>query len=303
MKYICAQPATQYFGWQIDAMLYSFVSTGVRMEDVHVVSAIENGIDPYFNKLIEKYPGVVFSFYEDTREYKGYIPSIKQHLLYKHFTAFPYLEKQAIFLIDADVAFTKPLNLDHLLIDDVWYVSDTVSYIGYDYIKSKGEDILQSMLKSADISEDIVRSNQNGSGGAQYLYKNVNANFWKDVVDMSHKIYLDTTEISREKKKLDPSYHEIQIWTAEMWAMLWVAWKRGIMTCVSKQLDFCWATDLVHRWNECAIFHNAGVTKENSKLFLKSEHILSLPPDNLDVDERFCSRRYYNLVKSAVLTK
>jgi len=31
MKYICAQPATQYFGWQIDVMLYSFVSTGVNM--------------------------------------------------------------------------------------------------------------------------------------------------------------------------------------------------------------------------------------------------------------------------------
>lgn len=303
MKYICAQPATQYFGWQIDTMLYSFVATGVNLEDVHVISAIENGIDPYFNKLIEKYPGVVFSFYEDTREYKGYIPSIKQHLLYKHFTAFPYLEKKAIFLIDCDVALTRPLNLDHLLLDDVWYVSDTISYIGYDYIKSKGEDVLHSMLKSAEISEDIVRSNQNGSGGAQYLYKNVDANFWKDVVDMSHKIYLDTTEISREKKKLDPSYHEIQIWTAEMWAMLWVAWKRGIMTCVSKQLDFCWATDLANRWNECAIFHNAGVTTENTKLFLKSAHILKLPPDNLDVDERFCSRRYYNLVKSAVLTK
>lgn len=303
MKYICAQPATQYFGWQIDAMLYSFVATGVNLEDVHVVSAIDNGIDPYFNKLMEKYPGVIFSFYEDTRDYKGYIASIKQHLLYKHFTAFPYLETQAIFLIDCDVALTRPLNLDHLLLDDVWYVSDTISYIGYDYIKSKGEDILECMLKSADISEDIVKSNQGGSGGAQYLYKNVKASFWKEVVDMSHSIYINTVEASRKKKLEDSTYHEIQIWTAEMWAMVWVAWKKGIMTCVSKDLDFCWATDLEHRWKECAIFHNAGVTIQNPDLFLKSAHIQKLPTDDLKVDERFCSSKYYNLVKSAVLAK
>lgn len=303
MKYICAQPATQYFGWQIDVMLYSFKNNGVKMEDVHVVSAIQDGIDPYFNILIEKYPGVIFSFYEDTREYKGYIPSIKQHMLHKHFTAFPYLETQAILLMDADVALTRPLNLDKLLIDDVWYVSDTISYIGYEYIKSKGDDILNCMLESANISEDIVRSNQGGSGGAQYLYKNVKASFWGEVVEMSHNIYRETVEVSRKKKEANPDHHEIQIWTAEMWAMLWVAWKKGVMTCVSKELDFCWATDLKNRWDDCAIFHNAGVTISNPDLFLKSAYINRLPTIDLKVDDRFCSSLYYQMIKDSVLAK
>lgn len=70
MKYICAQPATQYFGWQIDVMLHSFITTGVDLKDVHVVCAIHNEISDYFETLKAKYPKVIFEFYEDKREKK-----------------------------------------------------------------------------------------------------------------------------------------------------------------------------------------------------------------------------------------
>ena len=73
MKYICAQPATQYYAWQIDVMLYSFRTVGVNLEDVHIVCAIHGEIDPYFDKLMKKYTGVLFSFYVPIRfnSFKG----------------------------------------------------------------------------------------------------------------------------------------------------------------------------------------------------------------------------------------
>src|SRR6056300_129154 len=109
MKYICAQPSTQYFAWQIDVMLHSFVNVGIKLEDVHIVCAIHGGIDPYFDRLMKKYIGVSFSFYEDTRKDKRYISSIRPNILKKHFKANPSLKNEIIFYHDSDIVFTKPL--------------------------------------------------------------------------------------------------------------------------------------------------------------------------------------------------
>jgi hypothetical protein len=282
-------------------MLHSFVTVGVKLEDVHIVCAIHGEIDPYFDKLMQKYPGVLFSFYEDTRDYKGYIPSIKQHLLHKHYLSFPVLENETVFLTDCDICLVSKVDFEGLLDDNIWYLSDTISYIGYDYIKLKGDDILKPMLDIAGISEDIVKSMQNASGGAQYLLKNVKASFWSDVVEMSHNLYRSISNISKIKKQKYPEYHEIQIWTAEMWAMLWVAWKRGQMTSVSENLSFSWATDPVEKWSKNSIFHNAGVTNEMKDLFYKGAHINSLPGKNIIVSRDRCSYMYYNILKEALV--
>ena len=300
MKYICAQPATTYFAWQIDVLVSSLIKNNVKPEDIHVICSVHWNPKNYYGDLMQKHKGVGFFFYKDTRDYKAYIPSIKQHLMHKHYLANPYMEEEAIFFIDADVCLTKPLDLEPLLKDNIWYGSDTVSYIGYDYILSKGRDILEKMLEIADISEDIVKSNQNAAIGAQYLYKNVKADFWREVVDMSHDLYRETSVISKKKKELDPDYHEIQIWTAEMWAMLWVAWKKGIMTCVSKKLDFCWSTDPIAYWDERAIYHNAGAINDNDGVFWKAKFIESFPPKDLKIRDNICCHNYYELIKNTI---
>ena len=171
MKYICAQPATLYYAWQIDTMLFSFVNVGINLEDVHIVCAIHGDIHDYFNVMMEKYPGVNFSFYKDERISKSYIPSIRPHILKKHFRAFRALSKERIMYHDSDIAFTKPIKWKSFLDESTCFLSDTKSYIGYEYIKSKGDDVLQSMLESVGIDEDIVKANQDSSGGAQYVLK------------------------------------------------------------------------------------------------------------------------------------
>lgn len=300
MKYICAQPATQYFGWQIDVLINSLISNGVFQKDIHIINAIHNNIDPYFAKLKAKYPYVLFEFYDDTRNYKEYIPSIKQHLLYKHYKKHISLEKETIFLIDADVAFIKPLDFSSLLNDDIWYLSDTNSYLNYDYIISKGQDVVNAMIKIADIPEQTLIDNNLNSGGAQYLIKNIDAEYWNEVVELSHKLYSNITELNNKKVKENPNHFPLQIWTAEMWALLWIAWKRGIQTKTPELLDFCWATDNIERWNKTSIFHNAGVTAEMKRLFFKADYINELPGLNLDISKDHCSYNYYQLVKQVI---
>ena len=301
MKYICAQPAIKYFAWQLDIFIYSLINNNIKQEDIHILSSInENGIDRYFSILKEKYPNVLFEFYRDTRKYTMYQPSIKPHLMYNHYLKYPELQKETIMFLDADVALIKPIDFSGMLNNNIWYLSDTSSYLNYDYIKSKGDDVLNKMLEVADISEHVIKSNNANSGGAQYLIKNVESIYWKEVEDLSHRLHIEISHLYNRKPPQEEGNYRLQIWTSEMWAMIWTAWKKGIMTLVHPNLDFCWATDEIDKWDKVSIFHNAGVTCGCQNLFKKSNYTDKLPDLNLEIDNTKCSFNYYNILKKAL---
>jgi hypothetical protein len=301
MKYICAQPATQYYAWQIDVMLYSFRTVGVNLEDVHIVCAIHNRIDPYFDRLMKKHLGVTFSFYEDTRHDTGYISSIRPHILKKHFAAYPDLKNETIFYHDSDIVFTKPLSISKHLKNDINYMSDTISYIGYDYIKSKGDDVLQTMLDIVGIDEDVVKNNQDSSGGAQYILKGIDKYFWYDVENDSTRLFTEITSLNQKKVAEDPGHHPLQIWCADMWAVLWNLWKRDKHTEVTEALDFSWSVTPANEWFKRPIYHNAGVTDSMKDMFYKGLYIDELPPLNLNVGKERCSYMYYKMYQMAAI--
>ena len=295
MKYICAQPAIKYYAWQIDAMLYSFKDVGVDLKDVHIVLA--GAINEEYMRLMYKYPAVLFSFYEDTREDKAYISSIRPHVLKKHFANHEWLKNEVIFYHDSDIALTRKLDIDQYLSDNKCYLSDTISYIGYNYIKSKGDDVLQKMLSIVGIEEETVKLNQENSGGAQYLIKGIDKQFWEDVEKDCVNLYKDISALNADKKIADPNHHELQIWCADMWAVLWNLWKRNKETAVIKELDFSWATSSINEWSTKAIFHNAGVTSDREDLFFKGKYIDTYPDLTLELSDKFCSYNYYNIIK------
>ena len=313
MIIICTQPALDYYAWQVNIFLHSIGYLTVDYRDVHVLFSNTPENSEECKKLKNKYPEVTFAYYNDTREYKTYIPSIKQNLMHSHFLANPWLEQQDIFHVDSDIVFTKPIDFTQLQKDSHWYTSDTVSYIGYEYILSKGRPVLDKMLSIADVSETLIKSNQKNSGGAQYYFKNVKTEYWLEVVDLSHKFYKEITKLNNQLVKqhegkikiegvnMNRPYTPLQIWTAEMWAILWVAWKNGIQTRVAPELDFSWATDPISKWKEVSIFHNAGVVDANSGMFYKGDYISKSPKDsNLKLDETKASYRYYNLLKEVL---
>ena len=311
LYYICAQPATYYYSWQVDAMLLSFKKNGnVELNKVHVVSSIPRtgaGADEHFLKVADKWSnqGVLFEFYKDTRNDYSYISSIRPHLLKKHWEKHPWLVWQDIFYHDCDIALTKPLKLDDKLSsadNKTCFLSDTKSYIGGKYISSKGHDILQDMCDIVGgITPDEVINREEEAGGAQYLIKpGLNADFWQAVYDDSEQLYKRISKKWNRIKRETPNWHEIQIWCADMWAVLWNLWKLGYKTPINEDLDFTWGTQVAAQWDKNAIFHNAGVVKETpGEPFYKSAYVGNSPITAPRPNDKWASQKYYDLVVDA----
>ena len=299
MKYLCAQPAIKYYGWQLDTMLYNFRDIGIDLKDVIIVSSYKTPIDDYFSKLESKYEAN-FYYYPDTREEPMYISSIRPHVLAKHFEAFPELENEVIFYHDCDIVLMRPLELNAYLKDDITYLSDTVSYIGYEYIKSKGNEVVELMCNIVDICSCKVRANQHNSGGAQYLFKNINAEYWRNVEEDSEMLYYGVTQYNNKRKEKEPEYHELQIWCADMWAVLWNLWKLAKPTRIVKEMDFIWPTQKYEKLGSANILHNAGVINGKEGLFYKGDYMNELPKLDLEIDETKASAYYYDIVKKAL---
>ena len=178
LRYICAQPASTYYSWQVEVMLNNFMEMGINPNNIDIVCwKVNNVIPPEWTSLAQAYPAR-FLFYEDTRETRHYISSIRPNILKQHFAAFPDIEQEAILYHDCDIAFTKEINWKQFLNDDKWYGSDTRWYIGHDYILSKGEDILDKMCEIVDIDKQLIKDNELNAIGAQYLMKGINADYW-----------------------------------------------------------------------------------------------------------------------------
>jgi hypothetical protein len=146
----------------------------------------------------------------------------------------------------------------------------------------------------------MVKEMQSQSGGAQYIMKGVDYSFFDKVEKDAEKLFLEITQLNNEKKAKDPNHHELQIWCADMWAVLWNAWLRGYNTNVIKEMDFSWGTDNEERFKQVAIFHNAGVTSNiKEKSFYKGDFINELPYEIEDnYDKNTASYKYFEIIKS-----
>jgi hypothetical protein len=305
---ICVQPAILYYAWQIEVMLNNFEEMGVHNYDVRCLFAFNKNEPDWEEKLShvkkveQKYSHLAkFFYYQDTRVYPiSYISSIRPNLLKQHFQEFPNLSKNLIFYHDCDVVFTKPPDfLETIKMDEsTWYVSDTISYIGHDYILSKGQDVLDKMCEIVGISNDLVMSKQKESGGAQYIMTGVGYNFFDKVEKDSEKLFKEINILNNEKKKIDPSHHELQIWCADMWAILFNGWKMNANTIVHGNLSFSWATDDENSWYRNNIFHNAGVVEGNPEYFCKANYIDKLPYNEEDsYISGTAGKKYWELVQ------
>ncbi len=279
MKFICAQPAIQYYAWQVEVMINNFIRNGVSPDDIHIVCAYYGQIPDDWTKLKEGYKEVNFFFYSDTRKTPSYISSIRPHLLYKHWLANPHLENEIIFYHDCDIVFTKAVDFNGLLEGDTCYLSDTVSYIGANYIKSKGDHYLDLMTKIVNVDKNKVILEESNSGGAQYLIKKISADFWNKVYYDCETMYRLVNDQIAKDKEINPSIHEIQIWCADMWAVLWNLWFFNKDVRVDSRLDFAWSTSGLSEWDRCLIYHNAGVTESGKGFFYKAEFINKFPYD------------------------
>jgi hypothetical protein len=297
LRFVCAQPANEYYAWQVDVLLNNFKKHGVNLNQVDIVCYKIDGIIPQsWSKLANHYAARFF-FYDDTRETKDYISSIRPNILKQHWRAYPELVNDAIFYHDCDIVFSNPPSewiTDIMIKDKRWYGSDTRWYIGHDYILSKGEDILNTMCEIVGIDKGEVQQNELNNIGAQYLMKNIDYKFWDKVERDSEVLFKTITAMSDEKQRIDPKYHELQIWCADMWAVLWNGWLRGNKTVCHDNFKFTWATETYDKWDVNNIYHNAGVTNSTSGLFYKADYIDRYPYDvTLELLTNTASYRYW----------
>jgi len=316
--FVTAQPDVPYFHWQVRVYVHNFIEKGIKPEQIHVIFGIvQNNREPSKESLELKSLGINVHHYLDERSSKIYIPSIKPFLIYKWLKENP-IYGQCFFLHDADIIFRELPNLKKLVKDDVIYLSDTVGYIGYNYIMdcckryetqhplSKKGQLLQEMADIIGIDVEVIKNNQLNSGGGQYIIKGTNSSVWE-------KIYLDSTLLYNQmldyQKRFPIHPGEIQFWTAEMWSLLWNLWYYGFETKITDELSFSWATDNLEIYNQRPILHMAGVTENlKNKKFYKGDYINTNPlvklKENINVfnyiEEDSSTIEYINVMKNII---
>lgn len=299
IRFICAQPANSYYTWQVEVLINNFIKHGVNPNKIDILCAINNDIVPDdWKKLQNHYNTVRFFFYNDTRSDYRYIPAIYFNLMSNHLKAHPELKDEVLFLHDSDIVFTRTPNLDWVTSKDIWYMSDTNSYINYNYIQQKGNDIYESMCDIIGIDKRIPKLMNSHSGGAQYIVNGEGWEFWDKVEKDAIRMYDYFCDIEHLYVKKYEGDYPIQKWTAGMWSLLWNAWLKGHETKVDDRIAFGWSTDGIQSVEKYWILHNAGVTSSHQGLFYKGLYINKLPYDEkLVIDENRASSYYWKQVQ------
>lgn len=279
-----AQPDDTCFVWEVDLFLDRLIRLDMTNE-AHVLWYIPTdrqsmGVNPYVELLENKYkttPSIKFFYYNADKAVEKdinsiqYISLLRPYCLKNHFLKHPELKEEVIFYCDSDIAFVKAFPFEKFVEGDTCYVSDTASYLNLQYLEGKIEqsekadklralDPINEIAKQVGISKQIIALNNEGTGGAQYILKNIDFDFWDSV-------YYDSIAIRRYFKNLNKHFFPSenagwQSWCADMWAVLWNLWKRGVKTEVPKEMDFAWGTSPADYLNRVYIYHNAGVTSK-----------------------------------------
>lgn len=290
MKFLIAFPDIPYYNWQVLVQINNLVKFGFANKMIFVVGKnMGKEMSTQLKGVLDNTP-VEYYVYDDTRKDAKYPSSLRPHIMEKFFDENPHMSGETFFYTDPDLLISKSINFETLLKNDTWYVSDTRSYIDSKYIKSKDstEELFKLMCHMVKIDPDTVVKNDDSAGGAQYIMKNMNAEYWK-------KVYKDSEGLYKFMKKTEPYFtpkNPIQSWTADMWAVLWNAWYFGHQTKIPSRMSFSWATESIENWDEHHLFHNAGATNQKD-LFKKTDYQKS--PFNADfshVSDKFCSYKY-----------
>jgi hypothetical protein len=318
LLFVSSQPDVPYFHWQVRIYIHNFIKMGINPNNIHVLFGIVNGQkEPSKESLSFKELGVNVHHYLDNREKKHYIPNIKPYLVYQWLKENPELG-ECFFLHDSDIVFRELPDFDKMLNDKICYLSDTIGYIGYNYImdcckryetkhpESQEGQLLQEMCDVVGVTTECVKYNQENSGGGQYIIKNTDWMIWE-------KIYMDCAPLYDQmmdyQKRFPINPGQIQFWTAEMWSLLWNLWYFGKETKVTNLLDFSWATDNLRVYEQRPILHMAGVTQDlKTKKFYKGDYINVNPMDKLKEDITFfdfieedsSTKKYIELMKEIV---
>jgi len=269
IKFIIPIPDISYYLWQALVQINNFRRIGYEVETHYLVGCFNNTKTEILNYFLDSVNiKSKFHVYQDTREDKIYSASLKPWLMSQYFKEFPEEKNDVYIYLDADVIFLKPVDWYKFTDDDIWYESDTCSYLNSTYIKSKSKQLFVEMCDIAGILPQVVIDNDFNCGGAQYITKNNTFEYWDEVQRLSVPLYRHMRDTAEKYKPVGDPY-SIQAWTSEMWTTNWVLWKHNVQTRCINELDFHWANHKIEDLRH-AIYHNAGVTENDGVNFSKT---------------------------------
>ena len=275
LKIICAQPDDDYYIWQVHLWLESLREIGYSDKAISCVFTPNfREFNIKWKELEALFPEVEFFYYKDTDKISNllgmYIPLLRPYILMKYWEKFPEMNEKAVFYCDCDILFTNKFDIRPFIEDEVCYLSNTNSYISASYFDSKikdvlpdkleeykQRDILQETCQLVGVTREIAEKHEKHSGGAQYLLKDIDAQFWSKVITDCIKIRYFLQQVNKEF--FESENKGFQSWCADMWAVLWNLWLKGKETKVVKEMDFAWASDNISKLEERGILHNAGI--------------------------------------------
>lgn len=305
-KLVCLSACSddQYQLWQVEVCIHNFRKHGLADKMQICVFYQSDNPNPQFVNIAEKNTDVQFFFYKNNASnIARYISALRPHVFKMHFEKYPELKDCAIFYHDSDIIFTETPNLNHLSIGPDCYVGNTMEYISAAYILQNSDmRALEDMCGVVGISPDMVIGKNNQSGGAQYLMKDIDSAFWheveKDCVFLYGQIERINIRLREEWEHTDAAIRKdepkhIQIFTADMWAVLWNLWLRGKETHIVDELSFVWSTEPIQNVGNKPILHNSGVDYfwKQKGLFAKSNYISRFPVA-ADLDLKLLNQGY-----------
>lgn len=309
LQLISAQPHDFYFMWQIEVQIVNFRKFGLS-DRMHVLvwfpdnKLREQRGEPVeifdmkgWIELSQRYPEVKFYFYKDkgvsVDQFLLYIPQLRPQILAKHFDLHPELTDKLIFYHDSDILFNFLPDFEKLGQGDANWISNTSHYLDYSYmrrIEEKGsipqEEAIQVMCDIGKVPVEFFKSMDGDNGGAQYILKNIDGDFWRDVEETSLQIRKAFTHKNESNAAQHPSNiillensvnsryfpnenDGFQSWCADMWAINFCIWNRQRDIFTTPDLDFSWATDGKETYLKKPIYHNAGATGAQPGIFYK----------------------------------
>lgn len=303
MIFISAQPHDPYFLWQVEVQACNFRKHGVsdKMQvlvwfpDNEIRSSRGEKVEEIdikaWTNLAEKYPEVTFYFYKDkgltVSDFQLYIPQLRPQILAKHFDANPYLKDEVIFYHDSDIIFNYLPDFKLLASGPNNYISNTSSYLDYRYLRSKEiqaeipeNEAVEILAKIGNVTVDTFKKYEGNTGGAQYVLKNIDGDFWRDVERQCIEIRKAFTY--GQPNSINTKYFQtenlgFQSWCADMWAINMALWSRNMPVETTPLLDFSWATDNAETYHSKPIMHNAGATGSQPGVFYKGKWITHSP--------------------------
>lgn len=309
---------------------------------------IEKEFSSEWRELAEEFPEAKFVYYKDTQNISrscqifNYSSLFRLYVLQEYFKTNKHLQEEAIFYIDSDIILTKPIDFEQFLQDDINYLSWTGSpnrtdnYLWQPYFDSKRVQVVEARLpqydkldplaKVAEIcgtTRECITLNSPNIGGAQYLLKNIDSQFWTDCFNASCEIKLYLSGINQIFFKGDDHIQRenngFQSWCADMWALAFCLLGKGREIRTPKELDFAWSCDRIERADTTSLCHDAGITSdakvrvafeklsdgtnrfEDCPMFLKSKYDNKFPIEDLQglkelynnpLNKKFCNNIY-----------